>query len=196
MFFGALSSGRGLRRTWTSGRKSGRELRAFAGRSCGPLRLRSELQIQNSRFKIQDYGIGFTACDPPILWICFPLGASPQPSGWACDVKEQLSAKGTAAGCCARPGANSGFKIQYSELKGPAGVLGPIFRFGTQPAERTQIRERVAGLRCREAAARRPLERSILLAANPPPGGVCGLKNTPLGTDRCRASVRRPRDAS
>ena len=33
---------------------SGRELRAFAGRSCGPLRFHSEPQIHDSKFNIQD----------------------------------------------------------------------------------------------------------------------------------------------
>ena len=46
------SSGRGLRRASTSGRKSGREERAFAGRSCGPLRPAGA--IHDSKFKIQN----------------------------------------------------------------------------------------------------------------------------------------------
>ena len=44
-------SGCSLRRNRTSGRKGGREQRAFAGRSCGPLRFLTG--TANSRFKIR-----------------------------------------------------------------------------------------------------------------------------------------------
>ena len=68
---------------------SGREERAFAGRSCGPLRFHPEPQIQDSRL---------------------------------------------------------------IESKRFPGLLGRLF--GLQPAECAQVRQRAAGLRCREAAAR------------------------------------------
>ena len=42
----------------------------------------------------------------------FQLGACPQPSGRACDVEEQPSARGGAAGCCALKGA-----MKNEELK-------------------------------------------------------------------------------
>ncbi len=48
-------AGCSLRSACTSG-PAGREQRAFAGRSCGPLRFRSEPQIHNSRFKIMKSG--------------------------------------------------------------------------------------------------------------------------------------------
>ena len=102
-------SGCSLRRPARSG-PAGREMRAFAAGGCGPLRFHSEPQIQNSRFKIQDYKIGpqpaertpssGTNCGPPPDEDCGPpiaarlilWNTSPQPSGRACDVEEQPSA--------------------------------------------------------------------------------------------------------
>ncbi len=86
----------------------GREERAFARRSFGPLRFRSEPQIQHSKFKITDrdaacggHADSATNCGPPPGGGCGPPIAarlipckSPQPSGRACDVEEQPSARG------------------------------------------------------------------------------------------------------
>ena len=54
-------SGRGLRRARTSGRHGGRELRAFAGRSCG------FVEAANSEFKIQDSKLDEVA---ELAWGC------------------------------------------------------------------------------------------------------------------------------
>ena len=144
-------SGCSLRRT----RIFGYELRASARRRLRPAAAsyRSrKFRIQNSRFKIKRafwarLGIYFRSGrslrrTPATLWSCGPpppqaaahtvltdrfrFRASPQPSGWACDVEEQPSAGGgrlraAAASCEA---ANSEFKIQDSK--------SPI---GLQPAE-------------------------------------------------------------
>ncbi len=51
-----------------------------------------------------------------------PFEAAPQPSGGACDVEEQPSARGRLRAAAPVPGANSKFKIQNYEI-------------GAQPAE-------------------------------------------------------------
>ena len=80
------------------------------GGGYGTLRFHLEPQIQNSKFKIQNYCSGRSlrrsrttarSCGPPPPPGCGPpipagsnLTASPQPSGRACDAKEQPSARG------------------------------------------------------------------------------------------------------
>ena len=59
----SVSSGRGLRSARGSG-PAGRELRAFAGRSCGPLRFHSEPPIHKSKFKIQNQMVCRGALEP------------------------------------------------------------------------------------------------------------------------------------
>ena len=84
------------------------------------------------------------------------LAASPQPSGWACDHKEQPSARGRLR-AAAPFGRYSEFKIQDSKLDGLAGYAWHTSRFGLQPAESRSKRTcgtRAAGLRTGEAAAR------------------------------------------
>ena len=124
---------------------SRRGLRAFAGRSCGPLGL-SKAEIQNSRFKITESGRSLRSARSS-----GPAGrelrasaagrlrpanrcaidsaqkarsraksasksseAAPQPSGWACDVKKQPSARGRlrAAGRYATDFASTPFPLQ------------------------------------------------------------------------------------
>ena len=106
-------------------RTCGREERAFAGAKLRPAAAfsRPKFRIQNSRFKITKserslcggrarlQGVAGLRCpqaaartvltDRPMTSI--PHGASPQSSGWACDHKEQPSARGRlrAADRCA-----------------------------------------------------------------------------------------------
>ena len=76
------SSGRGLRRASTSGRKSGREERAFAGRSCGPLRP-FRARMKNEELKVKNdlraaacggHADSDTNCGPPPPPGCGPHG--------------------------------------------------------------------------------------------------------------------------
>ena len=110
------TSGRSLRRD----AKFGNELRASAGQrlrsAAVPCRNR-KFSIQNSKFKIKS-GRGLRrsrttarscvpppggGCGPTVLTDRFQPETSPQPSGRACDHKEQPSARGRlrAAGRCA-----------------------------------------------------------------------------------------------
>ena len=102
-----------LAKAGTNGRKGGREQRAFAGRSCGPLRFHSETQIQNSKS---------------------PIGA--QPAGHACDVKEQRASAGE--GCGPLGLLRPKFKIQDSTFKINSNKSIParanLTRAGPQPS--------------------------------------------------------------
>ena len=93
----------------THERTCGREMRACAGRSCGPLRFHLEPQIQNSEWQIRAAacggharsGLADASSGPPrreaaarsVLTDRFKPETSPQPSGWGCDAKEQPSAR-------------------------------------------------------------------------------------------------------
>ena len=113
-----FSSGRSLRRD----AKFGNELRASAGRRLRPAAVpcrNRKFRIHNSRFKIKSgcslrsartSGLADARCGPSPPPGCGPPGpdgpipeTSPQPSGRACDVEEQPSARGRlrAAGRCA-----------------------------------------------------------------------------------------------
>ncbi len=104
----------------------GNEQRAFAQRNCGPPRFREESQIQNSKFKIQNYGIEAqpaegtfeadlrdASCVPPPPPGCSPptsyeVDAYPQPArsradGPAFELREKSSPP--PGGGCGRPAA-------------------------------------------------------------------------------------------
>ena len=129
---------------------------------CGPLRpFGRKFRIQNSRFKITNRA---AACGgrndakelrasaagrlrPANRCAIASLQKSPQPSGRACDHKEQPSAgEGRLRAAAPVPGANSKFKIQNSEL------MGSSSSSGCKPAE--------------DATTQR--------SCGPPPGGGCG----------------------
>ena len=142
-----LCSGCSLR----SARKFGYELRASAGRRLRPAAVpcrNRKFMIQNSRFKIafgcawtyipvRDAACGAHACSvmncgPPPPGGCDPHGpterskleSSLQPSGGACDVEEQPSARGRLR-AAAVPFWNRKFIIQDSKFRITELPIGP-----------------------------------------------------------------------
>ncbi len=153
--FRMTKSGRSLRRTCE--RTFGREQRAFAGRSCGPLGPNGPPLTQDmpaaERTGLRRRG----AARRP------SLGAQP-----AKRPRERTFGTRTAGLRRrrlrpARPfqGRNSKFNIQYSKLSNSTERTWVYSRFGLQPAEDTQIRIRTAGLRCRRLRPAAPSRAQI-----------------------------------
>ena len=82
------------------------------------------------------------------------LGTSPQPSGRACDFRGAALRPGGSCGLLRflDGTANSKFIIQNEMIL--LGMRRRAFQFGLQPAEVRQVRQRTAGLRRPQAAAR------------------------------------------
>ena len=116
----------------------------------------ARFRIQNLEFKNSESQVRAAACGGRAksgyeLRDRFCLRHSPQPGGRACNVEEQPSAQGrlrAAATSC--EAANLPFNI----------------KFGLQPAERTHVRVRTAGLRRRKAAARTAFSRPKFMIQN------------------------------